>query len=78
MLITPNKWGSRLPIERLTSGAASCFTNVLWQNNRGDGGADRPGTRYRRRRLIYRDVNFVIERFREVGLRNRGDQRHAG
>src|SRR6267154_2721565 len=78
MWITPNEWSSRPPIERLTSGAVSCFTNVLRQNNRGDGGADKPGTRYRRRRLIYRDVNFVIGRFRAVGLRNRGDQRHAG
>jgi hypothetical protein len=78
MLITPNKWGSRLPIEQLTSGAVSCFTNVTRQNSWGGVWADKPATRNRRRRLIYRDVNFVIRRFREVGLRNRGDQRHAG
>jgi hypothetical protein len=78
MWITPNQWGSRLPIERLASGVVPCFTNVPWQNNRGDGGADKPATRNCRRRLIYRDVNFVKERFRAVALRNRGDQRHAG
>jgi len=78
MLITPNQWGSRLPIKRLTSGAMSCFTNVIRQNSWGDGRADKPATRNCRRRLIYRDVNFVKERFRAVGLRNRGDQRHAG
>jgi hypothetical protein len=78
MWITPNQWGSRLPIERLTSGAASRFTNVIRQNSWGDVWADKPATRNCGRRLIYRDVNFVIGRFREVGLRNRGDQRHAG
>jgi hypothetical protein len=78
MLITPNKWGSRLPIERLTTGAVSCFTNMIRQNSWGDGRADKPATRNCGRRLIYRNVNFVIGRFREVGLRNRGDQRHAG
>ena len=78
MLITPNKWGSRLPIEQLTSGAVSCFTNVIRQNSWGDVRADKPATRNRGRRLIYRNVNFVIGRFREVGLRNRGDQRNAG
>jgi hypothetical protein len=78
MLITPNKWGSRLPIERLTSGVVSCFPNMIRQNSWGDGRADKPATGNCGRHLIYRDVNFVIGRFREVGLRNRGDQRHAG
>ena len=78
MLITPNKWDSRLPIERLPSGAVSCFTNVIRQNSWGDVRADKPATRNRGRRLIYRNVNFVIGSFREVGLRNRGDQRNAG
>jgi len=78
MLITPNQWVSRLPIKQLTSGAVSCFTNVIRRNSWGDRRADKPGTRYCGRRLIYRDVNFVIGCFRAVGLRNRGDQSHAG
>jgi hypothetical protein len=78
MLITPSKWDSRLPIEQLTSGAVSCFTDVIRQNSGGDLWADKPATGNRGRRLIYRNVNFVIGSFREIGLRNRGDQRHAG
>jgi hypothetical protein len=66
MWITPNQWGSRLPIERLTSGAVSCLTNVIRQNSWGDVWADKPATRNCGRRLIYRDVNFVKERFRAV------------
>jgi hypothetical protein len=77
MWITPNRWVSRLPIERLTSDAASCFTNVVRQNNWRDGGGDKPDSRNYRKRLIYRGVRFVIGRFKEVGSRNRGCACHG-
>jgi hypothetical protein len=76
MQIAPNRCAVCPMGSRLTGDAAQCVTNLPWQNDRGDDGADEFDPLDYWRGLIYGGVNFVVGSLGEVGLRDGGNAHH--
>ncbi len=73
MLIARQQTISPTPIKRLAADLRFRFAHVLGQNGLGNRGmGDRSNENYWRR-LVDRNVRFIISGLREVDLRDRGD-----
>jgi hypothetical protein len=61
----------------LRADGAPGFTNLLRQDDPGDGGTDKSDASQYGGRLIYGRVNFVIGSLRKIGLRDGRDAHHG-